>query len=132
MDAKRTFEIRDATSQSYCNCNILKLELLHNGSPLDLTQIRSLTDRSLTLTHNTKLARAECDGMITFTTPGVDGAISLSLCEIQYLREDTQLPPKRQDSPKRGAGKQRAVAMIAGSAFGVCMVALAIFRHLHR
>ena len=131
MDATRTFEIRDAVSQSYCNCSILKLELLHNGLPLDLAQLHSLTDRSLTLSHNTKLVRAECDGMITFTTPGVDGPISLSLCEIQHLREDTPKPPKPA-APKRQAGKQRAVAMIAGSAFGACMVALAIFRHLHR
>lgn len=131
MDATRTFEIRDAGSQSYCNCTILKLELLHNGLPLDLGQIHSLTDRSLTLSHNTKLVRAECDGMITFTTPGVDGTLSLSLCEIQYLREDTPKPQKPKP-PKRTVGKQRTFAMIAGSAFGVCMVALAIFRHLHR
>ena len=131
MDGTRTFEIRDAVSQSYCNCSILKFELLHNGMPLDLGQIHSLSDRALTLSHNTKLLRAECDGMILFTTPGVDGAISLSLCEIQHLREDTPRPPKT-EIPKRAAGNQRAVAMIAGSAFGGCMLVIAIFRHLYR
>lgn len=131
MDGTRTFEIRDAVSQSYCNCSIVKFELLHSGMPLDLGQIHSLSDRALTLSHNTKLLRAECDGMILFTTPGVDGTISLSLCEIQHLREDTPKLPKL-GIPNGAVDKQRAVAMIAGSAFGVCMLAIAILRHLYR
>ena len=130
MDAPRTYEIRDSGSQSYCNCIISKAEILHNGRPIDFTQFICLTDSSVTLTHNTRLVRAECDGMVTFTTPGVAGSISLSLCEIEYLREDTRrTAPKPPGRPKGG---RPTVAVIAVSAVGVGMLALAIFLHAHR
>ena len=130
MDVPRTFEIRDAGSQNYCNCNILNLELLHNGLPLDFRQFLCLTERSLTLTHNTKLLRADCDGMVTFTTPGVEGPILLALCEIEYLREDTPKPPPA--VPSRSTKGRRAMAMVAASAIGACLLVLAIFLHTHR
>ena len=130
MNAPRTFEIRESGSQSYCKCTLSNVELLHNGTPIDFGQFICLTDRSLTLTHNTRLLRAECDGVVTFTTPGVGGTISLTLCEIEYLREDTPAPPAK--APKRPARGRRAVALIAASAVGICLLVLAIFLHTHR
>ena len=76
---------------------------MHHGRLIDFTQLLCVTDRSLVLAHNTRLLRADCDGMIKFSTPGVEGTLSLSLCEIEYLRDDSTTPaPKPGGTPARG------------------------------
>jgi len=131
IPVQRTFEIRESGSQCFCRCTVSKAEIIHNDRPIDFAQFVCLTDRSVTLMHNTRLLRSDCDGTFTFTTPGVAGPISLSLCEIESLREDT--PALRaKNSPNLTPSVTQTVTVIAASAVGVCLLALAIVFHAFR
>jgi len=129
MDASRTFEIGKWGSHSYCHCTISKAEIIHNSLPIDFAQFRCLTDRFVTLVNNTKLVRWECDGSITFSTPGIEGVITLRLSEIHYFSEEKHASaPAAEEKPKPS---RRPLAMILLGAVGVCLLLLAIYLRTH-
>lgn len=129
MDNARTFEVGKWGSHNYCHCTISKAELSHNNHPIDFEQFRCLTDRFVTLANNTKLIRWECDGTIIFTTPGIDGAISMRLSEIHYFSEEK--PPVVAVIHGRRPSRLRSVAMVVLGAVGVCLLVVAIYLRTH-
>ena len=129
MDAPRTFEVGKWGSHSYCHCTISKAEISHNNLAIDFEQFRCLTDRFVTLANNTKLVRWECDGAITFTTPGIEGAISLRLSEIHYFSEEKHVATSAIE--ERPATNRRSLAMVLLGFVGVCLLVIAIYLRTH-
>ena len=129
MDAPRTFEVGKWGSHSYCHCDISTAEISHNNLPIDFEQFRCLTDRFVTLANNTKLVRWECDGTITFTTPGIAGTISLRLSEIHYFSEEKHAAVPAID--EKPTIRLRSIAMVFLGMVGVCLLVLAIYLRTH-
>ena len=129
MDVPKTFEVGKWGSHSYCHCTISRAELSHNNLPINFDQFRCLTDRFVTLANNTKLVRWECDGTITFSTPGIEGAISLRLSEIHYFSEEK--PAVIPAASERPPVRRRSIAMVLLGAAGVCLLVIAIYLRTH-
>lgn len=129
MDIARTFEVGKWGSHNYCHCTISKAELSHNSRPIHFEQFRCLTDRHVTLANNTKLIRWECDGSITFTTPGIDGEIFMRLSEIHYFSEEKV--PVESVSHRRRPRRVRSIAMLLLGALGFCLLVVAIYIRTH-
>ena len=131
MDSTRTFEVGKWGSHNYCHCTISKAELSHNSHPINFEQFRCLTDRHVTLANNTKLVRWECDGTITFTTPGIDGTISMRLSEIHYFSEEKTPVEAATNRHRPRPRRIRSVAMLLLGALGLCLLVVAIYLRTH-
>lgn len=87
MDITKRFNI-SSHNRVYRQCTILQVELTHKDLPLDFAEVQYIIPSDIRFETGTNFDRSDCDGRVTFTTPGITSSVSITLDEIRSLSEE--------------------------------------------